>query len=305
MSTTLPIDATKANCDAGTDDPKQAILTDLAVLVDKFNALKTALGSLAQMAVGSGLELEVSGGAVADLLRSSMKETALAATTTITAAHRARLLACTTSMTLNLTASGTLGDGWWCAVRNAGIGTVTIDPATTELIDGVAILALAPGESAILCCNGSAFKTVGYSTALTSGAVLQEVDTTDAGSSTTSTTLVNVNAGNVSITPKNAASNLIVDVQFNGRILQLASVNTIGTFQLYDATNAILVGQPNLLESPSGAGGVGCRGALNIKAIVANAVLTARSFQLRANTSDALAAAQAINMVWSIREVKA
>ena len=49
MSTTLPANATKANSDASTDDPAQAILTDLAGLVDKFNALKAALGAAAQL----------------------------------------------------------------------------------------------------------------------------------------------------------------------------------------------------------------------------------------------------------------
>jgi len=35
----MPTAASKANCDASTDDPKLAILTDLAALIDKFNDL--------------------------------------------------------------------------------------------------------------------------------------------------------------------------------------------------------------------------------------------------------------------------
>lgn len=35
----FPTPATKTNCDAITDDPKQALLTDLATLIDKFNTL--------------------------------------------------------------------------------------------------------------------------------------------------------------------------------------------------------------------------------------------------------------------------
>lgn len=172
MSTTLPGDASKANCDSSTDDPKLALLTDLAGLVDKFNLLKAALGALAQMGFGNGLELEVSGGAAADLLRLASKETALTATTTLTATHRGRFISCTNTITLNLTAAGTLGDGWFCFVRNAGSGTVTIDPSASELVNGASTLALAAGESAILFCNGSVYKTVGYSPALTSAQVV-------------------------------------------------------------------------------------------------------------------------------------
>ena len=35
----FPTAASKANCDASSDDPKQALLTDLATLIDKFNTL--------------------------------------------------------------------------------------------------------------------------------------------------------------------------------------------------------------------------------------------------------------------------
>ena len=56
MATTLPADAAKANSDASTDDPKQALLTDLAGAVDMENALKAALGAAAQLNLGEGLE---------------------------------------------------------------------------------------------------------------------------------------------------------------------------------------------------------------------------------------------------------
>lgn len=38
----FPTPATKNNCDASTDDPKQALLVDLATLIDKFNELLAA-----------------------------------------------------------------------------------------------------------------------------------------------------------------------------------------------------------------------------------------------------------------------
>lgn len=45
----MPTTASKANCDSSTDDPKLALLTDLATLIDKFNEL------LAMRGVASGL----------------------------------------------------------------------------------------------------------------------------------------------------------------------------------------------------------------------------------------------------------
>ena len=50
----LPADATKNHLDSSTDDPKQA-RGELADLVDKFNALKSALGDMVELDRGQGL----------------------------------------------------------------------------------------------------------------------------------------------------------------------------------------------------------------------------------------------------------
>ncbi|MDP2026458.1 hypothetical protein [Sulfuriferula sp.] len=50
----FPLPATKTNCDASTDDPKQALLVDLAQLVDKFNQLLGAAAAAGPLA-GSGI----------------------------------------------------------------------------------------------------------------------------------------------------------------------------------------------------------------------------------------------------------
>jgi len=61
MATTLPADATKANTDQGTDDPKQALLDDLAAVIDKFNTLKGALGAGAQLSLDPNGGLQIIG----------------------------------------------------------------------------------------------------------------------------------------------------------------------------------------------------------------------------------------------------
>jgi hypothetical protein len=63
--------------------------------------------------------------------------------------------------TLTLTSSGTLGDNWFILVRNNGTGTLTIAPSGGDQINSAVSLALQPADSAIICCSGSAFFTVG------------------------------------------------------------------------------------------------------------------------------------------------
>lgn len=87
---------------------------------------------------------------------------------TAVAGDRGKLIDFTATATLALTAAATLGDGWFCAVRNStASGVVTIDPNSSEVIDGGATLALAASESWLVVCDGSAFKTVGRSVAPT------------------------------------------------------------------------------------------------------------------------------------------
>lgn len=71
------------------------------------------------------------------------------------------LIVLTGSYTLSLDAAATLGDGWRCFVRNDGVGTWTIDPNSSETIDGVTTTSIYPRESFEIRCNGTGFYTVG------------------------------------------------------------------------------------------------------------------------------------------------
>lgn len=59
--------------------------------------------------------------------------------------------------TLNFTAAATLGNGHATLVDNNSTGNVTLDPNAAELINGAATLAIGPGESAFVICDGTAF----------------------------------------------------------------------------------------------------------------------------------------------------
>ena len=80
---------------------------------------------------------------------------------TVVAADRGKTFNCTGTFTLTLTEAATLADGFAFSVVNSGTGTITIDPNSSETIDGAITLALDTGQSCIVACNGSSFVTVG------------------------------------------------------------------------------------------------------------------------------------------------
>ncbi len=80
---------------------------------------------------------------------------------TAVATDKGALFLCTSTFTLSLTTAATLGSGWFCEVRNDGSGIITIDPNSTETIDGALTITVYPGEAFKVVCDGSNFKTVG------------------------------------------------------------------------------------------------------------------------------------------------
>lgn len=80
---------------------------------------------------------------------------------TVIASDRGVVFNCTSTFTLSLTAASTLGDGFTFAVINTGSGTITIDPNSTELIDGASTKTIEAGAWAIVSCTGTAFISMG------------------------------------------------------------------------------------------------------------------------------------------------
>lgn len=52
-------------------------------------------------------------------------------------------------------AAASLTSGWWVRIRNGGTGDVTLDPSTTETIDGRTTFIMFPGEIRDIYCDGS------------------------------------------------------------------------------------------------------------------------------------------------------
>lgn len=80
---------------------------------------------------------------------------------TVLPADFGQTISCSSTFTLALTAAATLGDGWYCYVRNTGSGIITIDPNGAETIDGAATLKVRPGGAIMIHCNGATFRAFG------------------------------------------------------------------------------------------------------------------------------------------------
>jgi len=140
-------------------EAKYIYVTDNSTAAGTWGVIAFGVGSSSADAAslaGYGLK------AITTTLNQSHPVATVTSTLTADATYRAKAIVWTGGVgTLNLTAAATLGDDWFMMIRNGGTGLLTIDPNSSELINGSASLALQIGDSAFICCSGTAFYTVG------------------------------------------------------------------------------------------------------------------------------------------------
>jgi hypothetical protein len=87
----------------------------------------------------------------------------------VTRTSNTQLVASNISNLINITsgtfsqtfaAAATLTNGWFCYIRNAGTGEITLDPNGSETIDGFTSYIMYPGETRLVQCNGTSFTTI-------------------------------------------------------------------------------------------------------------------------------------------------
>jgi len=67
---------------------------------------------------------------------------------------KTKVISYTGTYTLSFDPAATLGDGWFCYVKNAGSGDITLDPDSAETIDSLTTFKMYPGEVRLILCDG-------------------------------------------------------------------------------------------------------------------------------------------------------
>lgn len=133
--------------------------------------------------------------AIATTLNQSMPVTTFSTNYTTGTSDRAKVLVWTGGAgTLAFDGAPTLGSDWFVNVRNSGTGDLTLDPSSSESINGASTLILSPGDSAIVVTNGIQFWTIGFGQSSVYAFTLLQIDISGSGDYTLSVAELNKTA---------------------------------------------------------------------------------------------------------------
>lgn len=138
----------------------QIYLTSNSTAAGTWRAVQYAAGtSTAQAAALAGFGVK----ALANTLAQSTPVGSFNSDYTLNTSDRAQVRAWTGGAgTFTLSSSTTLGNDWFCYIRNNGTGALTVTAPGGESVDGGSSVIYNPGDSSLIICDGSNFFTIGY-----------------------------------------------------------------------------------------------------------------------------------------------
>jgi len=150
-----------------------------------------ASASAANAAALAGLGLK----AIATTLNQSVPVSTFNANYTASTSDRAKALVWTGGAgTLAFSTGSMLGNDWFVNVRNNGTGDLTLNPSSSETINGELTLVLSPGDSAIVVTDGVEFWTIGFGQSAIYAFSLLQIDVSGSGNYTLSIAELNKTA---------------------------------------------------------------------------------------------------------------
>lgn len=149
----------------------------------------SASASNASSLAGLGLK------AIATTLNQSIEVSSLSTNYTVGVSDRSKAFIWTGGAgTLSLTAAPTLGNDWFVQIRNGGTGDLTIDPSSSESINGATTLTLSPGDSCIIVTDGVQFWTIGFGQSAVYAFSVLQIDIAGSGNYTLTVSELNKTA---------------------------------------------------------------------------------------------------------------
>jgi hypothetical protein len=139
--------------------------------------------------------------------------------------------------TASLPAVSTVTSTFFFMVRNAGTGTLTLEPSGAETIDDTTNMGLNPGESTIVVCSGTEWFTIGYGRSLVYQFTQLVKDVTVGGSFT--------------LTPAEASNKLLTFTGTPGVGVTIIVPTVVSIYYVY---NNLDTAQTITIKTASGAG---------------------------------------------------
>ncbi|WP_207000755.1 hypothetical protein [Trinickia mobilis] len=221
-----------------------------------------------------------------------------------------KLIAFTNTGDYTLPSAATAGSLWSAMISNqstiaapkqvrilrSGSDTIDADSATTVYV--------LPGQTVTIYCDGtSKFYTDGR---VIKGSIVNVASFSDAGSSTASTSPLNLNSAAFSYQPVSPNSVLNLKFWFEGQIANLSAANTQGNFAAYEVTSGnVALSSVYNVAAPTTNGGTGAQSPASIFVpALSNTVLTARQFELFGYTNNLNASVSALFIRLEIIEVQ-